>query len=109
MATRKNNAPAVEVNEDAFIQNVKESLDDIERLMREAADATGDKASELRENALRSLRRTRETLYDTQDEILAQGRRAMRATDDYVHDNPWRAITVAGVVGVLIGAIICRR
>lgn len=109
MATRKNNAPAVEVNEDAFIQNVKESLDDIERLMREAADATGDKASELRENALRSLRRTRETLYDTQDEILAQGRRAVRATDDYVHDNPWRAITVAGVVGVLIGAIICRR
>lgn len=109
MATRKNNAPAVEVNEDAFIQNVKESLDDIERLMREAADATGDKASELRENAMRSLRRTRETLYDTQDEILAQGRRAMRATDDYVHDNPWRAITVAGVVGVLIGAIICRR
>ena len=109
MATRKNNAPAVEVNEDAFIQNVKESLDDIERLMREAADATGDKASELRENALRSLRRTRETLYDTQDELLAQGRRAVRATDDYVHDNPWRAITVAGVAGVLIGAIICRR
>lgn len=109
MATRKNNAPAVEVNEEAFIQNVKESLDDIERLMREAADATGDKASELRENAMRSLRRTRETLYDTQDELLAQGRRAVRATDDYVHDNPWRAITVAGVVGVLIGAIICRR
>ena len=109
MATRKNNAPAVEVNEDAFIQNVKESLDDIERLMREAADATGDKANELRENAMRSLRRTRETLYDTQDELLAQGRRAVRATDDYVHDNPWRAITVAGVAGVLIGAIICRR
>ena len=109
MATRKNTPPAAEVNEEAFIESVKESLDDIERLMRDAADATGDKASELREDAMRSLRRTREALYDTQDELLARGRRAVRVTDDYVHDNPWRAITVAGVVGVLIGAIICRR
>ncbi|MGE4370979.1 MAG: YqjD family protein [Burkholderiaceae bacterium] len=109
MATRKNSQPVAEANEEAFIESVKESLDDIERLMREASDATGEKATELRESAMRSLRRTRETLYDTQDELLARGRQAVRATDDYVHDNPWRAIAVAGVVGVLIGAVICRR
>jgi ElaB/YqjD/DUF883 family membrane-anchored ribosome-binding protein len=48
-------------------------------------------------------------LYDTQDELLAQGRKAVRATDNYVHDNPWQAITVAGVVGLLVGALIGRR
>ena len=105
MATRKN----VQASEDDFIQGVKESLDDAEKLLREAANATGDKATELRENALRSLKRTREALYDTQDALLERGRRAARVTDDYVHDNPWQAIGMAGLAGVLIGALICRR
>src|SRR3546814_3129730 len=69
----------------------------------EAADATGDKAAELRESAMRSLKRTREALYDTQDALLERGRKAARATDDYVHDNPWQAIGMAGLAGVLIG------
>lgn len=95
--------------EDEFIDSVKESLDDAEKLLREAADATGDKAIELRERAMKSLRRTREALYDTQDALVARGRLAARATDDYVHDNPWQAIGVAGLTGLLVGMLISRR
>ncbi len=95
--------------EEQFIDNVKESLDDAEKLLREAASATGDKAAEMRESAMQSLRRTREALYDTQDVVLERGRRAARVTDDYVRDNPWQAIGMAGLAGVLIGALICRR
>ncbi|HWK60445.1 MAG TPA: DUF883 family protein [Eoetvoesiella sp.] len=98
-----------QANEDEFIENVKESLDDAEKLLREAADATGEKASELRERAMKSLRRTREALYDTQDALMAKGRRAARVTDDYVHDNPWQAIGVAGLTGLLVGMLISRR
>ncbi|PAX94494.1 hypothetical protein CKW47_09695 [Bordetella pertussis] len=32
-----------------------------------------------------------------------------RATDDYVHDNPWQAISIAGVTGLLLGLLISRR
>lgn len=95
--------------EEDFVQQIKSSLDEAERMLQQAAEATGEKAEELRETALRTLRRTREHLYETQDELLARGRRVVRATDDYVHDNPWRAVGVAGLVGVLIGALICRR
>ncbi len=105
MATRKK----VTSSEEDFIDSVKESLDDAEKLLREAASSTGDKATELRENAMLALRRTRETLYDTQDALLERGRRAARVTDDYVHDNPWQAIGMAGLAGVMIGALICRR
>lgn len=98
-----------EVQQDEFIENVKESLDSAEKLLREAADATGDKAAELRENAMRSLRRTREALYDTQDALVERGRRAARVTDDYVHDNPWQAIGMAGIAGLMIGMLMCRR
>lgn len=95
--------------EDQFIDNVKESLDDAEKLFREAADATGDKAAELREKAMESLRRSRVALYDAQDAVLAKGRQAARATDDYVHDNPWQAVGLAGIAGLLVGMLISRN
>jgi ElaB/YqjD/DUF883 family membrane-anchored ribosome-binding protein len=105
MATKQND----QANEEQFISSVKTSLDDAEKLLREAAESTGDKAAELRENAMRSLRRTREALYDTQDALMERGRRAARVTDDYVHDNPWQAIGMAGLAGLVIGALMCRR
>ena len=82
---------------------------DAESLLREAASSTGDKAAELRERALTSLKRTREALYEAQDAVLERGRKAARATDDYVHDNPWQAIGIAGVTGLLLGLLISRR
>ncbi len=96
-------------SEEQIIDSVKESLDEAEKLLQEAAETTGDKAAELRDNAMRSLRRTREALYDTQDALLEKGRKAARCTDDYVHDNPWQAIGVAGLTGLLVGMLICRR
>ncbi|SRR5690554_333348 len=103
------NEKDIRAKEEQFVEQIKSSLDEAERMLQQAAETTGEKADELRETAMRSLRRTREHLYTTQDELMAQGRRAMRVTDDYVHDNPWRAIGIAGLVGVLVGALICRR
>lgn len=88
---------------------LKASVDDAEALLREAAGATGDRAAELRERALQSLRATRETLHETQDIVLEQGRRAARATDDYVHDNPWQAVAAAGLAGLLLGLVLAGR
>ncbi|MFC4278684.1 MULTISPECIES: DUF883 family protein [Alcaligenaceae] len=98
-----------EAVKETLIDNVKSSLNDAEDLLREAASTTGDKAAELRERALATLKRTRETLYDVQDAVLERGRKAARATDDYVHDNPWQAIGIAGGVGLLLGLLISRR
>lgn len=105
MATRKSE----EVAKEKLIDSVKSSLNDAENLLREAAGTTGDKANELRERAMTSLKRTREALYEAQDAVLERGRKAARATDDYVHDNPWQAIGVAGVTGLLLGLLISRR
>lgn len=98
-----------DIAKDKLIDSVKTSLNDAENLLREAASSSGEKASELRERAMASLKRTREALYDAQDAMLERGRRAARATDDYVHDNPWQAIGVAGVTGLLLGLLISRR
>ena len=56
MATKKTDDAAKE----RLIDSVKTSLNDAESLLREAASSTGDKANELRDRALTSLKRTRE-------------------------------------------------
>ena len=104
-----NDKKDLKAKEEQFIDSVKDSLDDAEKLLREAASAGGEKAVELRERAMESLRRTRLALYDTQDALLKKGREAARVTDDYVHDNPWQAIGIAGLTGLLVGMLISRR
>ena len=99
----------VHAAQEKLITSVKLSLNDAEALLREAANATGDRAVELREQALSALKQTREALYDAQDEVLAQGRKAVRATDEYVHDNPWQAVGIAGMAGLLLGVLLTRR
>jgi len=42
-------------------------------------------------------------------DALRRGRIARDSADRYVHDNPWQAIAIAGGVGVLVGALVCRR
>ena len=95
--------------QEKLISSVKLSLNDAEALLREAASATGDRAVELREQALTAMKLTREALYDAQDEVLAQGRKAAHVTDEYVHDNPWQAIGVAAMAGLLLGVLLSRR
>jgi len=36
-------------------------------------------------------------------------RAAAQATDDYVHDNPWQAVSIGAGVGFLVGFILGRR
>ena len=95
--------------QEKLLSSIKVSLNDAEALLREAATATGERAVELREQAMTTLRHSREALYDAQDELLAQGKRAARVTDEYVHDNPWQAAGVAGLAGLLIGLLLSRR
>jgi ElaB/YqjD/DUF883 family membrane-anchored ribosome-binding protein len=110
MPTRRKTTPAPSVStQEKLVESVKQALEDAEALLREAADATGDKAQALRDEALDRLKQSRETLYDVEEDVLERGRHAVQATDEYVHQNPWQAITVAGVAGLLIGMLITRR
>lgn len=94
---------------DKLLSDVKVVLNDAEDLLKQAASSTGDRAVELRERALTSLKRAREKLLDAQDSMLERSKAAARATDDFVHDNPWRAIGISAAVGFLVGLLVNGR
>ena len=94
---------------DALITDVKSGLNNVEELLREAATRTGDRATELRDSAMAALRSASESMVDLQENMLERGKKAARATDDYVHDNPWRSLGIAVATGFVIGLLINRR
>ncbi|HUH39672.1 MAG TPA: DUF883 family protein [Castellaniella sp.] len=107
MATRK--SIATQSSGDALMEDLKASLDQAEKLLREAAEATGDKAADLRERALGALDKGRAVLSETQENLLEQGRKVVHDTDEYVQANPWKAVGIVGVAGLLLGALLSRR
>ena len=96
------------VTSERLAADVKVVIGDAEELLRQSAAATGDQATQLRERAMVLLRQAREKAQDVQEKAVAKGRAAVRVTDDYVHENPWRSIGVAFGAGVLIGLLVNR-
>ena len=99
----------MEYGKDKLFGDMKTVLNDAEDLLKAAAAASGEKAVELREKAMVSLRRAKEAMQDTQVAVIEKSKPAARVTDDYVHDNPWRAVGIAAAVGFLLGLIVNRR
>jgi ElaB/YqjD/DUF883 family membrane-anchored ribosome-binding protein len=97
------------VSKEKLISDVKVVLADAEDLLKAAASSTGEKAAELRERAAVALKRAKERVQDIQDVVVEKSKVVARATDDYVHDHPWKAVGIAAGVGFLIGLLVNRK
>lgn len=100
---------ATQLSTDQLFADLKAIAADAEELLRLTADQAGDKLVGVRERLGESLGNARAILGDGQDRLVARGKAAAAATDDYVHDNPWRAIGAAAGVAFLLGLLIGRR
>ena len=86
--------------------DVSKAISGAEDMLTQAASATAEKAAELRGRALEQLQALRERMREAQDAALEKSKVAAQATDEYVHENPWRSIVAAVSVGVVIGLLI---
>lgn len=82
---------------------------DAQELFREASHATGEKADELRAKGLVLLEKAVERAHEVQAVAMEKGKAAARSTDEFVHENPWKAIGIAAGAGLLIGMLISRK
>ncbi|MEF8699520.1 MAG: DUF883 family protein [Candidatus Accumulibacter sp. UW26] len=92
-----------------LVSDMKVVVADAEEILRATAGVAGDKMGDLRERFGERLRDARLRLADAEAALVDRTKAAARATDDYVHENPWRAVGVAAGIGLLLGVIIGRR
>jgi ElaB/YqjD/DUF883 family membrane-anchored ribosome-binding protein len=96
-------------NKQKLVSDMKVVVADAEEILRATAGVAGDKMGDLRERFGERLRDAKLRLADAEAALVDRTKAAARATDDYVHENPWRAVGVAAGIGLLLGVIIGRR
>ena len=96
-------------NKQKLVSDMKVVVADAEEILRATAGVAGEKMGDLRERIGERLRDAKLRLADAEAALVDRTKAAARATDDFVHDNPWRAVGVAAAVGLLLGVIIGRR
>jgi ElaB/YqjD/DUF883 family membrane-anchored ribosome-binding protein len=98
-----------DVSKDKLVADMKVVIADAEELLKATASAAGDRVSAARTRMEDSLRTARIKLAEAQEVVVDKAKAAARATDDYVHANPWRSVGIAAGAGLVIGMLISRR
>lgn len=96
-------------NRDRLVQDMRVVIADAEDLLRATANQAGEKISVARERIEDSLHQAKVKLAEAEALVSERAKEAARYTDEYVHENPWRAIGVAAGIGLLLGLLISRR
>ena len=96
-------------NRDRLVQDMRTVISDAEDLLRATANQAGEKIAVARDRIQDSLHQAKVKLAEAEAVVTERAKQAARYTDDYVHDNPWRAIGVAAGIGLLLGLLMARR
>lgn len=98
-----------DVSSEQLIADFKVVVADAEALLKATANQGGEKLAEVRAKAEESLKVVKARLAEAQEALIVKTKAAAKATDDYVHENPWKAIGIAASIGLVIGVLISRR
>jgi ElaB/YqjD/DUF883 family membrane-anchored ribosome-binding protein len=101
--------PRVSDTKEKLIDDFNGVVSEAEQLLKSVANESSDKTHELLSKLERNLRLAKERVVDFQDVAVERTKAAARATDDYVHEHPWRSIGVAAALGVVVGLLLNRR
>ncbi|MDE2594571.1 MAG: DUF883 family protein [Burkholderiales bacterium] len=94
---------------DKLMADLQVVLADAEALLSATAGDASAGVSELRTRVQNSLARAKTGLLETQAAVIDKAKAAAKATDGYVHENPWKSVGIAAGVGLLLGMLIGRR
>jgi len=84
-------------------------VEDAEDLLVSTANQTGEGAANARARIQKSLQVVKGRLSAAETALIERTRLVAKATDQYVQDNPWKAIGISACAGVIVGMLVARR
>lgn len=97
------------IPKERLIADLKRVVADAEHLLHATAGQASADVADLRSKVQSTLAQAKASLTDAQHAVVDKAKEVGRATDDFVHENPWKSIGVAAGVGLVIGLLIGRR
>ena len=98
-----------DVSKEKLVADLKVVVADAEELLRATASQAGEKVAAARERIQASLATAKVKLTDAERALLEKSKLAAKAADEYVRENPWQAVGVAALAGLVLGVLISRR
>lgn len=92
-----------------LVADLKVLVADSEELLRATSNQAGEKIAAARERIQASLANTKTKVVEAERVLLDKTKHATHATDEYVHEHPWRAVGIAAVLGLVVGILVSRR
>jgi ElaB/YqjD/DUF883 family membrane-anchored ribosome-binding protein len=97
------------ITKQRFANDVNAVLQDAEELLRQAGQASGEEAKELRGRAQAAISRAKDSMFELEQRAVAQTKAAAHATDAWIHEHPWTALGVAAGLAFLVGLAVNRK
>ena len=94
---------------DKLEKDLKLVISETEELLKATAGQAGEKVQAVRARVEETLASAKAQMGDFERLAFEGAKAAAKATDRYVHDNPWPAIGVAAGIGLIAGWILGRK
>ena len=94
---------------DQLMNDLKTVIHDAEAWLRHGGHLTGEEFQAAKAKFEQTLSSAKTDLLYLQETVVEGTKEAAKATDEYVHENPWKSICIGASVGLLVGFIISRR
>jgi ElaB/YqjD/DUF883 family membrane-anchored ribosome-binding protein len=105
----KTEGEAEQITKGKLMEDLKAVVADAEELLKATADQTGERIAAARGKAEESLKAAKVRLDEQEAALMLKTKAAAKATEDYVRDNPWKAMGIAAVAGLVLGILAKRR
>ena len=94
---------------DQLMSDLKSVIQDAESWLRNGSQMTGEELAAARAKFERPLSGAKADLIRLEETVVQRTKEAAKATDEFVTENPWKAVGVGAAAGILIGMLIARR
>lgn len=97
------------VSKDKLMNDLRVVINDAEELLKATADQAGEGAVEMRGRVQARMAQAKADLARLQETAIMRAKAAGHAADEFVHVNPWKSVSLAAGIGVVVGLLAARR
>tara|TARA_R110001599_G_scaffold159052_1_gene346002 strand:+ start:21635 stop:21931 length:297 start_codon:yes stop_codon:yes gene_type:complete len=96
-------------NADTVAEDLKTLAKDTGKMAKDVKQDAIDKSEDLSKKCIAFIDSALAAAKDVPAVAAARTKEAAVTTDDYVHKNPWRAVTISAGIGLVLGVIMSKR
>lgn len=98
-----------EKKREELLGEIRDILTSAEELFDEKSKAGSEELKRLKESLNSRIDKAKQRFAILQEDAMSNAKNIAKQTDSLVQENPYKAIGVAGLIGLLLGVLISKR